>query len=69
MKQKSAIHAMALFYKVVNMPRAHKQADLLTAKRKRVRRAINSLKKALPTPCLKAKRAHGALTYNGLKRS
>lgn len=27
------------------MPRAHKQADLLTAKRKRVRRAINSLKK------------------------
>jgi hypothetical protein len=38
---------MALFYKVVNMPRAHKQADLLTAKRKRVRRAINSLKKSI----------------------
>lgn len=47
MKQKSAIHAMALFYKVVNMPRAHKQADVLTAKRKRVRRAINSLKKSI----------------------
>lgn len=29
------------------MPRAHKQADLLTAKRKRVRRAINSLKKSV----------------------
>lgn len=29
------------------MPRAHKQADLLTAKRKRVRRAINSLKKSI----------------------
>lgn len=38
---------MALFYEVVNMPRAHKQADLLTAKRKRVRRAINSLKKSI----------------------
>lgn len=35
------------FYKVVNMPRAHKQADVLTAKRKRVRRAINSLKKSI----------------------
>ena len=29
------------------MPRAHKQADLLTAKRKRVRRAINTLKKSI----------------------
>lgn len=29
------------------MPRAHKRADLLTAKRKRVRRAINSLKKSI----------------------
>lgn len=38
---------MALFYKVVNVPRAHKQADILTAKRKRVRRAINSLKKSI----------------------
>lgn len=35
------------FYKAVNMSRAHKQADLLTAKRKRVRRAINSLKKSI----------------------
>lgn len=35
------------FYKVVTMPRAHKQADVLTAKRKRVRRAINSLKKSI----------------------
>lgn len=29
------------------MPRAHKQADVLTAKRKRVCRAINSLKKSI----------------------
>lgn len=29
------------------MSRAHKQADVLTAKRKRVRRAINSLKKSI----------------------
>ena len=29
------------------MPRAHKQADVLTAKRKRVRRAINSIKKSI----------------------
>lgn len=29
------------------MPRAYKQADVLTAKRKRVRRAINSLKKSI----------------------
>lgn len=29
------------------MPRAHKQADILTMKRKRVRRAINSLKKSI----------------------
>ena len=35
------------FYEVANMPRAHKQADVLTAKRKRVRRAINSLKKSI----------------------
>ena len=48
MKQKSVITCYdTFFYKVVNMPRAHKQADLLTAKRKRVRRAINSLKKSI----------------------
>jgi hypothetical protein len=29
------------------MPRPHKRADVLTAKRKRVRRAINSLKKSI----------------------
>lgn len=29
------------------MPRAHKRADVLTAKRKRVRRTINSLKKSI----------------------
>lgn len=29
------------------MPRPHKQADVLTAKRKRVRRTINSLKKSI----------------------
>ena len=38
---------MALFYKVVNMPRAHKRADVLTAKRKRVRRAINTIRKSI----------------------
>lgn len=39
---------MALFFfKVVNMPRARKQADVLTAKRNRVRRVINSLKKSI----------------------
>ena len=47
MKQKKCHTCMALFFKVVNMPRAHKQADVLTAKRKRVRRAINSLKKSI----------------------
>lgn len=29
------------------MPRAHKRADVLTAKRKRVRRAINSIRKSI----------------------
>lgn len=48
MKQKSAINCYGtFFYKVVDMPRAHKRADVLTAKRKRVRRAINSLKKSI----------------------
>lgn len=53
---------MALFYKVVDMPRAHKQADVLTAKRKRVRRAINSLKKSItgtmPESEARARRAY-----------
>ena len=47
MKQKVPYMLWHFFYKVVSMPRAHKQADLLTAKRKRVRRAINSLKKSI----------------------
>ena len=53
---------MALFYKAVNMPRAHKRADVLTAKRKRVRRAINSLKKSItdtmPESEARARRAY-----------
>lgn len=47
MKQKCHTLLWHFFYKVVNMPRAHKQADVLTAKRKRVRRTINSLKKSI----------------------
>lgn len=47
MKQKVPYVLWHFFYKVVNMPRARKQADVLTAKRKRVRRAINSLKKSI----------------------
>lgn len=48
MKQKKC-HKLLwhFFYKVVNMSRAHKQADVLTAKRKRVRRAINSIRKSI----------------------
>ena len=44
------------------MPRAHKRADVLTAKRKRVRRAINSLKKSItdtmPESEARARRAY-----------
>lgn len=44
------------------MPRAHKRADMLTAKRKRVRRAINSLKKSIidnmPESEARARRAY-----------
>lgn len=44
------------------MPRAHKQADVLTAKRKRVKRAINSLKKSItdtmPESEVNARRAY-----------
>ena len=47
MKQKVPYMLWHFFYKVVHMSRAHKQADILTAKRKRVRRAINSLKKSI----------------------
>lgn len=38
---------MALFYEGGIVTRAHKQADVLTAKRKRVRRAISSLEKSI----------------------
>lgn len=44
------------------MARAHKQADVLTAKRKRVRRAINSLKKSIngsmPESEMRARKAY-----------
>lgn len=44
------------------MPRAHKRADVLTAKRKRARRAINSLKKSItdnmPESEARARRAY-----------
>lgn len=44
------------------MPRAHKRADVLTAKRKRVRRAINSLEKSItdnmPESEARARRAY-----------
>lgn len=54
---------MALFfYKVVNVPRAHKQADVLTAKRKRVRRTINSLKKSI-TDTMPESEAHARRVY------
>lgn len=48
MKQKSAINCYGTFFiRAVNMPRAHKRADVLTAKRKRVRRAINTIRKSI----------------------
>ena len=54
---------MALFiWNGGTMARAHKQADVLTAKRKRVRRAINSLKKSIngnmPESEARARRAY-----------
>lgn len=54
---------MALFiWDGGTMARAHKQADVLTAKRKRVRRAINSLKKSIngnmPESEARARRAY-----------
>lgn len=47
MKQKCHNTLWHFFYKVVNMSRAHKRADVLTAKRKRVRRAINTIRKSI----------------------
>lgn len=62
MKQKCHNTLWHFFYKVVDMPRAHKRADVLTAKRKRVRRAINSLKKSItdnmPESEARARRAY-----------
>lgn len=55
------------------MPRAHKQADVLTAKRKRVRRAINSLKKSItknmPESEANARRAYIQRLETQLKRT
>ena len=52
------------------MSRARKQADVLTAKRKRVRRAINSLKKSITDamPESEANDATGVIS-GGLNRS
>lgn len=44
------------------MPRAHKQADVLTAKRKRVRRAINSIRKSI-TPDMPESERRARTTY------
>lgn len=55
------------------MPRAHKQADVLTAKRKRVRRAINSLKKSIngnmPESEARARRAYVQRLESQLKNT
>ena len=55
------------------MPRAHKQADVLTAKRKRVRRAINSLKKSItdtmPESEARARRVYKQLLETPLKNT
>lgn len=62
MKQKCHKLLWHFFIRVVDMPRAHKRADVLTAKRKRVRRAINSLKKSItdnmPESEARARRAY-----------
>lgn len=44
------------------MPRARKQADILTAKRKRVRRAINTIRKSI-TPRMPESERHARLMY------
>ena len=55
------------------MARAHKQADVLTAKRKRVRRAINSLKKSIngsmPESEARARRAYIGRLESQLKNT
>lgn len=44
------------------MPRARKQADILTAKRKRVRRAINTIRKSI-TPRMPESERHARMMY------
>ena len=44
------------------MPRARKQADILTAKRKRVRRAINTIRKTI-TPRMPESERHARMMY------
>lgn len=44
------------------MPRARKQADILTAKRKRVRRAINTIRKSI-TPRMPESERHARIMY------
>lgn len=44
------------------MPRARKQADILTAKRKRVRRAINTISKSI-TPGMPESERHARIMY------
>ena len=65
---------MALFiWNGGTMTRAHKQADVLTAKRKRVRRAINSLKKSIngnmPESEARARRAYVQRLESQLKNT
>lgn len=55
------------------MPRARKQADILTAKRKRVRRAINTIRKSI-TPRMPESERHARMMYvqrleTGLKQT
>lgn len=44
------------------MPRARKQADILTAKRKRVKRAINTIRKSI-TPRMPESERHARIMY------
>lgn len=55
------------------MPRARKQADILTTKRKRVRRAINTIRKSI-TPRMPESERHARMMYvqrleTGLKQT
>lgn len=44
------------------MPRVRKQADILTAKRKRIRRAINTIRKSI-TPLMPESERHARMVY------